>query len=113
MPTGSADPLALRRAAIGVLAIVGISASGQFGHDGSHLYDWAVAVLVVIAAVVNWLVTRWKLDGSTLRIETGLLRRDSGGSGDSEGKPAEHHAKDHIALTVPGSRHRQAPARHP
>ena len=43
------------RAAIGVLAIVGISASGQFGRDGSHLYDWALAVLVVIAAVVSWL----------------------------------------------------------
>ena len=65
------------RAAVGVLAIVGVSASGQFGRGGSHLYDWVVAVLVVIAAVVNWLVTRWKLDGSTLRIETGLLRRDS------------------------------------
>ena len=65
------------RAAVGVLAIVAISASGQFGPDGSHLYDWALAVLVVIGAVVNWLVTRWKLDGSTLRIETGLLRRDS------------------------------------
>ena len=35
------------RAAVGVLAIVGVSASGQFGHDGSHLYDWALAVLVV------------------------------------------------------------------
>ena len=65
------------RAAVGVLAIVAISASGQFGPDGSHLYDWAVAVLVVLGAVVNWLVTRWKLDGATLRIETGLLRRDS------------------------------------
>jgi putative membrane protein len=65
------------RAAVGVLAIVGVSASGQFGRGGSHLYDWVVAALVVIAAVVNWLVTRWKLDGSTLRIETGLLRRDS------------------------------------
>ena len=65
------------RAAIGVLAIVAISASGQFGPDGSHLYDWAVAVLVVIGAVVNWLVTRWRLDGATLCIETGLLRRDS------------------------------------
>jgi putative membrane protein len=65
------------RAAVGVLAIVGISASGQFGHDGSHLLDWALAAAVVIGAVVNWLVTRWKLDGATLRIETGLLRRDS------------------------------------
>ena len=34
-------------------------------------------MIVVIGAVVNWLVTRWKLDGATLRIETGLLRRDS------------------------------------
>src|SRR5712691_3388336 len=65
------------RAAVGVLAIVGISASGQFGRDGSHLVDWVLAALVVIAAVVNWLVTRWKVDGATLRIETGLLRRDS------------------------------------
>ena len=65
------------RAAVGVLAIVGISASGQFGYDGSHLYDWGLAVVAVVAAVVNWLVTRWKLDGATLRIETGLLRRDS------------------------------------
>ena len=65
------------RATVGVLAIVGISASGQFGHDGSHLYDWGLAVVAVVAAVVNWLVTRWKLDGATLRIETGLLRRDS------------------------------------
>ena len=60
-----------------MLAIVGISASGQFGRDGSHLLDWVLAALVVIGAVVNWLVTRWKLDGATLRIETGLLRRDS------------------------------------
>ena len=65
------------RATVGVLAIVGISASGQFGPDGSHLYDWGLAVVAVVAAVVNWLVTRWKLDGATLRIETGLLRRDS------------------------------------
>jgi putative membrane protein len=65
------------RATVGVLAIVGISASGQFGRSGPHLLDWVLAALVVIAAVVNWLVTRWKLDGATLRIETGLLRRDS------------------------------------
>ena len=65
------------RATVGVLAIVAVSASGQFGRDGSHLYDWAAAMLVVIGAVVHWLVTRWQLDGATLRIETGLLRRDS------------------------------------
>ena len=34
------------RAAVGVLAIVGISASGAFGHGGSHLLDWVLAALV-------------------------------------------------------------------
>src|SRR6202044_442350 len=31
----------------------------------------------VIFGVVHWLVTRWKIEGDTLRIETGLIRRDS------------------------------------
>jgi putative membrane protein len=47
------------------------------GGGGTHWYDLALAVILVLAAVVNWLVTRWKVDGATLRIETGLLRRDS------------------------------------
>ena len=89
------------RAAVGVLAIVGISASGQFGRDGSHLYDWAVAVLVVIAAVVSWLVTRWKLDGSTLRIETGAhTGMVLGFSVSPDGKLAYMHGTN--ATTVPG-----------
>jgi putative membrane protein len=51
----------------------------QGGHGGyrSHLPDLLVVVLLAGAALVRWLVTRWRLDGSTLRIETGLLRRDS------------------------------------
>ena len=65
------------RAGLGVLALILISASGAFGQSGSHLYDGIVAAVVALAAVINWLVTRWKLDGATLRIETGLLRRDS------------------------------------
>jgi putative membrane protein len=36
-----------------------------------------VAAGLVVTGFVRWLVTRWKLDGATLRIETGLLRRDS------------------------------------
>jgi len=53
--------------------------SNAEGHsDGStRLYDLAALVLVVAAGVVRWLVTRWTLDGVTLRIESGLLRRDS------------------------------------
>jgi len=34
-------------------------------------------VLGSVAGVVSWLVTRWRLEDRTLRIETGLIRRDS------------------------------------
>ena len=42
-----------------------------------YLYQVVVAAGLVVTGFVRWLVTRWKLDGTTLRIETGLLRRDS------------------------------------
>jgi putative membrane protein len=42
-----------------------------------YLYQVIVAAGLVVTGFVRWLVTRWKLDGATLRIETGLLRRDS------------------------------------
>jgi putative membrane protein len=42
-----------------------------------YLYRLIVAAVIVITGFVRWFVTRWKLDGATLRIETGLLRRDS------------------------------------
>jgi putative membrane protein len=59
--------------------VVALVVSNAEGHsDGStRLYDLAALVLVVAAGVVRWLVTRWTLDGVTLRIESGLLRRDS------------------------------------
>jgi putative membrane protein len=43
----------------------------------AYLYQLVVAVGLVVTGFVRWLVTRWKLDGATLRIETGLLRRES------------------------------------
>ena len=65
------------RTAVGLLALIGITAAAGLGQDGSHLYDGLAAALVAAGAVINWLVTRWRLDGATLCIETGLLRRDS------------------------------------
>jgi putative membrane protein len=65
------------RGVLAVLALIAISATQRLGSNGSHLPEIAVGVVAVIAAVINWLVTRWRLDGLTLRIETGLLRRDS------------------------------------
>jgi putative membrane protein len=66
------------RGLVAVLALAGLSTSGVVGSGtGTRWYDLALPVLVAAAALVNWLVTRWKVDGATLRIETGLLRRDS------------------------------------
>jgi putative membrane protein len=42
-----------------------------------YLYRLIAGAVIVVTGFVRWFVTRWKLDGATLRIETGLLRRDS------------------------------------
>ena len=36
-----------------------------------------VALLVIAGGVVRWLVTRWRVQGGHLQIETGLIRRES------------------------------------
>jgi putative membrane protein len=33
--------------------------------------------LIAVAGVVSWLVTRWRVEGGDLRVESGLLRRES------------------------------------
>jgi putative membrane protein len=43
----------------------------------AYLYQLIVVAGLVVTGFVRWLVTRWKLDGAMLRIETGLLRQDS------------------------------------
>ena len=39
--------------------------------------DGVLALLVVATGLVSWLVTRWRVDGAELQVETGLLRRQS------------------------------------
>ncbi|MBC7678622.1 MAG: PH domain-containing protein [Pseudorhodobacter sp.] len=39
--------------------------------------DAAVALLIVLAGVVSWLTSRWRLDGTELQLELGLVRRQS------------------------------------
>jgi putative membrane protein len=46
------------------------------GQSGEIVYA-VVAALAIVLGIIHWLVTRWKIDGDTLRIETGLIRRDS------------------------------------
>jgi putative membrane protein len=68
------------RSGRGLLVVVGfiaLSATRGLGSGGSHLPEIVLAVAAAVAAVVSWLVTRWRFEGNTLRIDTGLLRRDS------------------------------------
>jgi putative membrane protein len=47
---------------------------------GDVTKDWpqlAVVGVLLVLGFVSWLVTRWRIDGDDLRIETGLLRRQS------------------------------------
>jgi putative membrane protein len=67
------------RLGAGLLAVLAISfaTGGSGGGFANRIPELVVIAVAVLAAAVQWLVTRWRLDGDTLRIETGLLRRDS------------------------------------
>jgi putative membrane protein len=50
-----------------------------FGRDslGRETPQLGVIALIVLAGLVSWLVTRWRIEDDDLRIETGLIRRQS------------------------------------
>jgi len=50
---------------------------GDHGFGAQDIVWIALAGVGVVFGVIHWLVTRWAFDGTTLRIETGLVRRDS------------------------------------
>jgi putative membrane protein len=46
--------------------------------DGDQLvFDLVVIAMVLAGGFISWLVTRWQVSDGVLRIETGLIRRDS------------------------------------
>jgi putative membrane protein len=51
----------------------------SLGRDslGREAPQLGVVVVIALAGVVSWLVTRWRIEDDDLRIETGLLRRQS------------------------------------
>jgi len=68
----------LGRVVVPLLVLVAVSSPRGGGSDASLVVeDVALVVVAVVVGVVQWLVTRWRIEGATLRIETGLLRRDS------------------------------------
>jgi putative membrane protein len=60
-----------------VILLLGIAVARQ-RTAGSDLYsDLAVVAVVLAGGFVSWLVTRWQIAGGVVRINTGLLRRES------------------------------------
>jgi putative membrane protein len=60
--------------AIAILLLPTAVRGGDLKHDWPQL---AVVGVLLVVGFVSWLVTRWRIDGDDLRIETGLLRRQS------------------------------------
>jgi putative membrane protein len=62
----------------GVLVVLlTISLANQRQERGDLVGDIVVVLLVLCGGFVSWLVTRWQVADGVLRIDTGLLRRDS------------------------------------
>lgn len=64
-----------------VLALIFVTLPRQVVGGGLErsrlLVDALVAAAIIAAGVVSWLVTRWRVAGAELQLETGLLRRQS------------------------------------
>jgi putative membrane protein len=60
--------------AVVVIALPALASGRSAGEAGAEA---GVIALLAGGGVVSWLVTRWRLEGDALRIETGLLRRSS------------------------------------
>ena len=60
-----------------VVVLLGIAVAKQRQAGSDLISDGVVVVVVLAAGVIRWLVTRWQVAQGVLRVETGLLRRDS------------------------------------
>lgn len=69
----------LLRSARALVAVVTVLGSRQLA-PGQHQSPWIDVVILALATaagLISWLVTRWRIAGTELQIETGFLRRQS------------------------------------
>jgi putative membrane protein len=59
---------------IAIVVLIDLSASQD---PTSEIGDAAIVLLVLVVSVVHWWVTRWRVHGGELQIDTGLIRRQS------------------------------------
>ncbi|HLH14537.1 MAG TPA: PH domain-containing protein, partial [Solirubrobacteraceae bacterium] len=68
----------LVRTGRGLIAIVFVLLiPGAGSRNGGGLVHLAIIVVVLAVGVIAWLVTRWRVEGGVLRVDSGLIRRTS------------------------------------
>jgi putative membrane protein len=71
----------LVRAGRGLIAIVFLllipTSGSRHGSLAGALVPFAILVVVFVLGVISWLVTRWRVEGGVLRVDSGLIRRTS------------------------------------
>lgn len=67
----------VRGGRVTIAVVVILLPSLAAGRSRTQLIELAVAVVVIGLGFISWFVTRWRVDDDDLRIETGLLRRQS------------------------------------
>jgi putative membrane protein len=60
-----------------VVVLGGIALFNQRQNSDQVVYDLVIIALALSGGFVSWLVTRWQVADGVLRIDTGLIRRDS------------------------------------
>ena len=60
-----------------VIVLFGVGLFNQKQDNGQLIGDVVVIGVALVAGFVSWLVTRWQVADGVLRVDTGLIRRDS------------------------------------
>jgi putative membrane protein len=60
-----------------VLIVVLPTLSGGQGSTSNDLIHLGILVVISVLGVISWWVTRWRVEGGVLRVDSGLIRRTS------------------------------------
>jgi len=60
-----------------ILLVILVVVNGRKSGGGEFISEGVVIFVVLVAGIINWAVTRWRVDAGVLFIETGLIRRQS------------------------------------
>ena len=60
-----------------LLVVSNVHSKAENGTAETDYLDRRSPLLSAVYGYIHWMVTRWRFEGDTLRIETGLIRKDS------------------------------------